>query len=105
MYSVVIENKTESYVMATGITEQEAENICESWGWSYDNGKQSFRMSFWEIKIQAFDYLKSTISARSYETPEDAIDAIQTCYKRQLITLEQRKVLLNFICGRISKGI
>lgn len=97
MFSIIIENKSESYVMVTGITEQEAEKICESWGWSYDNGKRSFTMSIWEIKISAFDYLKSTIHAGSYETPEDAIDAIQNCYKRQLITLEQRKELLRLI--------
>ena len=99
MHSIIIESRTKSecYVLATGITEQEAENICESWGWSYDNGKQSFRMSFWEIKILAFNYLNSTIIAGSYETPEDATDAIQTCYKRNLITLEQRQELLRLI--------
>ena len=96
MYSVIIESKTEktSYIMATGLTAQEAESLCDSWGWTYDNGKEAFWMSIEEVGTPAFDYLKRAILDSKFETIEDSIDAIQNYYKRELITQKQRVELL-----------
>ncbi len=33
-------------ILATGLTEEEAENFCESWGWNYDDGERSYWLSY-----------------------------------------------------------
>ncbi len=37
--------KTEE-ILATGLTEEEAEELCESWGWNYDDGEHSYWLSY-----------------------------------------------------------
>ena len=39
-------NKKEKLVLATNVTEKVAENFCESWGWSYDDGKKSYWLDY-----------------------------------------------------------
>lgn len=40
-----VTNKTVK-ILATGLTEEEAENFCESWGWNYDDGERSYWLSY-----------------------------------------------------------
>ena len=35
-------------VLGNTMTEEAAENFCEAWGWTYDDGKRSFWLDFEE---------------------------------------------------------
>lgn len=48
-YEVIMINKVTGHVqdiLQTGITEEAAENICEAWGWNYDDGKRSYWLDY-----------------------------------------------------------
>ena len=50
MYNLIITNRKtgERSILEEGLTERQAEKECEEWGWMYDDGKQSYYMSYEE---------------------------------------------------------
>lgn len=49
-WNIIITNKRtkEESLFGTYKAEEEAESICEAWGWNYDDGKQSYWMGYEE---------------------------------------------------------
>ena len=50
MYNLLITNRKtgEITILETDLTERQAERECEQWGWMYDDGYQSYYMSYEE---------------------------------------------------------
>lgn len=96
LYFVTIENKItgQTKLMTAATTEQEAINICEQWGWIYENGFESYWMGVTSSTDSVYEYLMQAFRLHRFETTEDCLDAIKTAHKNNLITLEQRAALL-----------
>lgn len=95
MFIVTLTNKAthEESIFATFTDGEKASKMCEEWGWTYDDGKQSYWMNYEEVAEGIFEFLEDAVPGRFVEL-ESAIDAIQLAYKSGLITLEQRITLL-----------
>ena len=48
MFSVYITDKVthEQSILESNLTEEQAESICEEWGWTYDDGHRSYWMGY-----------------------------------------------------------
>lgn len=49
-YRVVATQKgtNNTIILESGLTEEKAQNFCEMWGWSYDDGKNSYWLGYEE---------------------------------------------------------
>lgn len=95
MYIVTITNKAthEETILTAFEDKSKALKMCESWGWTYDDGKAAYWMDCEELNDGVYDLLEDATPNR-FQTVEDAIDVIQVAYKSGQITLEQRNTLL-----------
>lgn len=95
MYIVTITDKAthEEMILSAFDSKEKALKMCESWGWTYDDGKAAYWMGYEEFGEDVFCFLEDATPNR-FQTVEDAIDVIQAAYKSGLITLEQRNILL-----------
>lgn len=51
MFNIYAKNKKtgKEIILATCLNEDKAESYCEAWGWSYDDGENSYWLSYGEI--------------------------------------------------------
>ena len=95
MYIVTITNKAtrEETILTAFENENKALKMCESWGWTYADGKAAYFMAYEELNNGVYDLLEDATPSR-FQTVEDAVDVVQVAYKSGLITLGQRNTLL-----------
>lgn len=75
LYNLVLTRKgtNERSILSYGITEAQAERECEQWGWSYDDGKHSYYMSYEETSLT--EKMKDVLE---YSSLADLYDAYET---------------------------
>ena len=95
LYNIVITSRTNgsNYIIDRNITEAKAEKQCEEWGWIYNDGTDSYYMSYEEstitteaLEVVANSFLADLQDAFEIETDENLLAAIkEELYRRNAI--------------------
>lgn len=88
LYNIVLTRKgtEERSILSYGITEAQAERECEQWGWSYDDGKHSYYMSYEETELT--EEMKDLIENSKLSDLYDAYDIEEDPEIKEIIKAE-----------------
>ncbi len=91
MYNVIIRNKRtgKPAIYGTYATEEQATKECEEWGWSYDDGKESYFMEYEETENNnIIENLLEMALDMDYCDSIDTIESEIEELKRELETIQ-----------------
>lgn len=87
LYNIVLTSRTDKkqFIYERNLPEAKAEKQCEEWGWMFNDGKDTYYMSYKEssvtpevLEVLENSFLADLFDALEVETDADLLHAIQT---------------------------